>query len=160
MQAIGPQPQRASDGAPVHYERHRPEQTTLYRLVQQHAATFFEQAEAEDSVGLPQYVKDEFDAFLECAKLRWRCSTATNSRTWRPARSCPAWPIRAASWPADRRCIDSCALPVNSRNRTAYSGQPTSSLIFNPRDNCVDNGRHRPVRPSWAKLLKRVLATT
>ena len=24
----------------VHYERHRPEQTTLYRLVQQHAATF------------------------------------------------------------------------------------------------------------------------
>lgn len=23
---------------PLHYERHRPEQTTLYRLVQQHAA--------------------------------------------------------------------------------------------------------------------------
>ena len=33
--------------APVHYERHRPEQTPLYRLVQQHAATFF--AEAEDA---------------------------------------------------------------------------------------------------------------
>ena len=31
MQAIGRQPQRAPDGAPVHYERHRPEQTTLYR---------------------------------------------------------------------------------------------------------------------------------
>ncbi len=26
MQAIGRQPQRAPDGAPVHYERHRPEQ--------------------------------------------------------------------------------------------------------------------------------------
>ena len=39
MQAIGRQPQRAQDGAPVHYERHRPEQTTLYRLVQQHATT-------------------------------------------------------------------------------------------------------------------------
>ena len=40
MQAIGrqPWPQRAPDGAPVHYERHRPEQTTLYRLVQLHAA--------------------------------------------------------------------------------------------------------------------------
>ena len=49
MQAIDRQPcpgHGAPDGAPVHYERHRPEQTTLYRLVQQHAATFFEQAEA------------------------------------------------------------------------------------------------------------------
>jgi len=35
VQAIGRQPQRAPDGAPVHYERHRPENTTLYRLVQQ-----------------------------------------------------------------------------------------------------------------------------
>ena len=40
MQAIGRQPQRAPDGAPVHCERHRPEQTTLYRLVQEHAASF------------------------------------------------------------------------------------------------------------------------
>ena len=31
MQAIGRQPHRALDGAPVHCERHRPEQTTLYR---------------------------------------------------------------------------------------------------------------------------------
>ncbi len=29
-----------------HYERHRPEQATLYRLVQQHAATFIAQTEA------------------------------------------------------------------------------------------------------------------
>ena len=36
----------APDGAPVQYERHRPEQTTLYRLVQQHAATFFAEVEA------------------------------------------------------------------------------------------------------------------
>ena len=38
MQTIGWQPQRAPGGVPLHYERHRPEQTTLYRLVQQHAA--------------------------------------------------------------------------------------------------------------------------
>ena len=50
-------------------ERHRPEQTTLYRLVQQHAATFIAQAEAEPGVDLPQFVKDEFDAFLECGIL-------------------------------------------------------------------------------------------
>lgn len=70
MQAIGRQPQRAPDGAP-HYERHRPEQTTLYRLVQQHAATFF--AQAEDAAGLdpPQCLRDGFYAFLECDILAY-----------------------------------------------------------------------------------------
>ena len=69
MQAISRQPQRAPDGTPVHYERHRPEETTLYRLVQQHAATFFAQTEAAAGADLPQFVKDEFDAFLECGIL-------------------------------------------------------------------------------------------
>jgi hypothetical protein len=69
VQAIGRQPQRAPDGASVHYERHRPEQTTLYRLVQQHAATFFAQAEDAAGADLPQFVKNEFDAFLECGIL-------------------------------------------------------------------------------------------
>ena len=71
MQAICTQPIAAlgaPDGAPVHYERHRPEQTTLYRLAQQHAATFFEQAQAAAGADLPQFIKDEFDAFLECGR--------------------------------------------------------------------------------------------
>jgi hypothetical protein len=46
VQAIGRQPQRAPEGAPLHYERHRPEQTTLYRLVQQLAARFIAHTEA------------------------------------------------------------------------------------------------------------------
>jgi len=53
----------------VHYQRHRPEQTALYRLVQQHAQTFFAQAEETIGVGLRQFVKDEFDTFLECGIL-------------------------------------------------------------------------------------------
>ena len=78
MQAIGRQPHRAPDGAPIHYERHCPEQTTLYRLVQQHAATFFAQVDAATGASLPQFVKDEFEAFLECGILahgflRLRC---------------------------------------------------------------------------------------
>lgn len=78
MQAIGRQPQRAPDGAPVHYERHRPEQTTPYRLLQQHAATFFAQAKDPAGADLPQFVKHEFDVFLECGILalgflRLRC---------------------------------------------------------------------------------------
>ena len=50
-------------------ERHRPEQTTLYRLVQQHGSTFFEQAEDAAGPDLPQFVKEEFDAFVECGIL-------------------------------------------------------------------------------------------
>ena len=78
MQAIGGQLQQAPDGAPVHYERHRPEQTTLYRLVQQPAATFIAETAAATGVDLPLFVKDEFDAFLECGILthgflRLRC---------------------------------------------------------------------------------------
>jgi hypothetical protein len=38
VQAIGRQRQLAPDGALVHYERHRPEQTMLYGNVQLHAA--------------------------------------------------------------------------------------------------------------------------
>jgi hypothetical protein len=69
VQAISRQPQRAPDGAPVHYERHRPEQTTLYRLVQQHAATLIAQAEAPAGADLPQFVRDEFEALRECGIL-------------------------------------------------------------------------------------------
>ena len=62
-------PNGTPDGAPVHYERHRSEQTMLYRLVQQHAATFFTQAESAAGADPAQFVKDEFDAFLECGIL-------------------------------------------------------------------------------------------
>lgn len=53
----------AANGA-LRYERHRPAQTALYRLVQQHAATFFAQAEWGIGATLPQFGKDEVDAFL------------------------------------------------------------------------------------------------
>ncbi|MDV6344311.1 hypothetical protein [Nitrosomonas sp. Is37] len=50
-------------------ERHRPEETTLYPLVQEHIETFFAQVETETESGLPDFVRDEFDAmpFLNAA---------------------------------------------------------------------------------------------
>ncbi len=68
MQAAA-QPQRAPDGAPFHYERHRPERTALHPLVQQHAASFIAHTEASTGADLPHFVKDAFDAFLECGIL-------------------------------------------------------------------------------------------
>ncbi len=48
------------------YERRRPEETTLYQVVQGHIETFFAQVEQATGTGLPPFVKDEFEAFLEC----------------------------------------------------------------------------------------------
>lgn len=53
----------------VHFERHRPELTRLYLLVQQHARTFFAQTEEATGISLPHFMKDEFDAFLQCGIL-------------------------------------------------------------------------------------------
>ena len=60
---------RATQRPAFHYERHRPERAKLYQLVQQHAATFFAAVEAATDAILPQFVKDEFDAFRECGIL-------------------------------------------------------------------------------------------
>lgn len=61
MQAIFRQPQQALDCAPLHYERHRPEQTAQYLLVQQRATS--------NGSELLRFFMDEFDAFLECSIL-------------------------------------------------------------------------------------------
>lgn len=69
MQAIGRQAQRAPDGIPVQYGRHRPEQTTPYRLVQQHGTAFIGAKVVVTEADPPQFVKGEFDAFRECDML-------------------------------------------------------------------------------------------
>ena len=61
-------PLRQAAPSQPQYERRRPEQTPLYRLVQQHYATFLTEVEAHGA-SLPQFVKDEFEAYLECGIL-------------------------------------------------------------------------------------------
>ena len=85
QQSLDQADQPAATGKPVHYERRRPEETTLYTLVQEYAETFFAQVEIETGSGLPDFVKDEFDAFLECGVLahgflRLRCSDCTHEK--------------------------------------------------------------------------------
>ncbi len=61
--------QPAPAGRPDPYERRRPEETTLYPLVQEHLETFLAQVELETGAGLPDFVQEEFDAFLQCGIL-------------------------------------------------------------------------------------------
>ena len=68
----------ASKGS-VRFERHRPEQTLLYRLVEQYYPDFERQWASEGRV-LPDYVRQEFDDYLKCGRLehgflRVQCET-------------------------------------------------------------------------------------
>lgn len=133
MRATAQQPRRAPDGAPVQYECHRPEQTTLHRPVQQHAASFIAHTEASTGAELPRFIKDEIAAFLECGILahgfvRLRCGERGHDRllaqlqaprvlpimrraphegqnpaSTRSALTCRAWPW-TARWPSRRCC--------------------------------------------------------
>ena len=76
---------RAAAAPQAHYERRRPEDTTLYQLVGEHLETFLAEVEAQAGTGLPQFVRDEFEAFLECGILahgflRLRCAQCAHEK--------------------------------------------------------------------------------
>lgn len=50
------------------YERHRPEETLLYQLIETHYPAFRAQLEAQGQT-LPVFVQQEFDDFLKCGHL-------------------------------------------------------------------------------------------
>ena len=82
---------RAAPTHTVQYERRRPEQTLLHRLVREHLETFLAQVQARTGTGLPAFVREEFEAFLECGILahgflRVRCVDCAHEK--RVAFSC------------------------------------------------------------------------
>jgi hypothetical protein len=76
---------RAAPAHTVQYERRRPEQTLLHRLVREHLETFLAEVQARTGMGLPAVVRDEFEAFLECGILahgflRVRCADCAHEK--------------------------------------------------------------------------------
>lgn len=61
--------------------------TSSRTAVQQHAQTFFAQTEEATGVGLPRFVKDEFDAFLECG-TSWRTASCVYAAATAATTSC------------------------------------------------------------------------
>ena len=68
------------------YERRRPEETTLYRVVQDNLETLYEAVEeGAVALSLPQFVKSELEGYLECGMLcrgfaRLRCGECAETR--------------------------------------------------------------------------------
>jgi hypothetical protein len=52
-----------------HYQRHEPEKTTLYKLIQSNWLSFQQQVEHDLGYPLPDFVNKEFEAYLRCGIL-------------------------------------------------------------------------------------------
>ena len=66
------------------YERHQPEQTLLYQLVEAHYPALVDQL-AQQGKSLPVHVHQEFEAYLKCGRLehgflRVRCDNCRFER--------------------------------------------------------------------------------
>ena len=84
------------------YARHRPEQTLLYQLVEQHYPAFVEHLAARERT-LPAHVQREFEDYLKCGRLehgflRVRCADCHAERL--VAFSCKRRGLLRASCPA------------------------------------------------------------
>ena len=54
----------------VKYERHKPEQTLLYQIIEKYYPQFLTHMGQQDK-GLPKYVRSEFEEYLKCGRLEY-----------------------------------------------------------------------------------------
>lgn len=52
------------------YERHKPEQTLLYQIIEKYYPQFLTHMGQQDK-GLPKYVRSEFEEYLTCGRLEY-----------------------------------------------------------------------------------------
>ena len=117
---------RAGSAGARRYARHRPEQTLLYRIVAQHYPAFVELL-AGQGRPLPDYVQQEFEAYLKCGRLehgflRVRCESCH-------ARALGGLQLQAA------RVLPQMRRPAHGGERGAarrrvYVERPDGSLTF------------------------------
>lgn len=68
---------------PFTYQRHRPEETVLYKIVQENLETFLRLVQEETGHPLPDFVEKEFREYLRCGILahgflRVQCESCKN----------------------------------------------------------------------------------
>ncbi len=84
MRVAVPEPVTPLAPGPIRYQRHRPETTLLYQVVERHYPDFLAELGQRDR-HLPTYVQEEFEAYLKCGRLehgflRVRCTTCHAER--------------------------------------------------------------------------------
>ena len=99
------------------YERHRPERTLLYQLVEEHYPALKVHLAAQGSA-LPDYVEREFDEYLKCGRLehgflRVRCESCRAEHL--VAFSCKRRGFCASC--GARRMADDCRMQEIERRR-------------------------------------------
>jgi hypothetical protein len=104
------EPSRQTQSPVVRYERHRPEATLRYQLVEEHYPAFLAACAARGRT-LPGYVQQEFAACLKCGRLehgflRVRCTACHAERlvacsdgrsSQEPGRTAPRHELGAAT---------------------------------------------------------------
>ena len=83
MASISPHPFFSPSS--INYQRHQPEKTLLYKLIQENLLDFYHQLENEQEKTLPHFVKKEFEEFLKCGLLacgflRLQCQSCKQER--------------------------------------------------------------------------------
>jgi Transposase zinc-binding domain len=128
-------------------------------------------AQVDTATGLPKFVKDEFDAFLECGILahgflRLRCAGCTHDKlvafSCKRRGFCPSCGARRMSETAVH-LVDHVIseVPVrqapNAKLRSKVVPHPSDDAAQKERSREDNEAKHgRPMRLGWAKLLKRV----
>jgi len=102
-----------ANGHPPQHERHKPENTLLYQIVEKYWPVFQDELNTQGK-GLPFFVANEFDEYLKCGKLehgflRVRCSSCHDEKL--VAFSCKKRGICPSC--GARRMADSAALLVD-----------------------------------------------
>ena len=112
------------DGCATPYQRHRPERTLLYQIVEQHYPAFVTHM-AQQERPLPDYVQQEFEDYLRCGRLehgflRVRCDTCHAEHlvafSCRRRGFCPSC--------GARRMVESAALLVDEVLRIGNPSDP------------------------------------
>jgi len=57
-------------GASHHYQRHQPENTSLYPIVEQHLPALRDELQRHET-SLPRFVLSEFEDYLRCGRLEY-----------------------------------------------------------------------------------------
>ena len=117
-----------------HYERRRPERTTLYEVVRDYLATHYAASEERFASALPGFVKRELESYLECGL---------------PCRGFAAIDC------ADPECHARHLLAFSCKGRAfcpSCLGRRMAQTAANLIDHVVPPGvplRQRPLRRSW-----------